>query len=294
MPQKKGLEKRLEEALFMDQDMIKFFKNQNEKKYQSDHIINITGTTYQGDLMNMPIDPTVPYRYVLVIVNITNNYVYAQATEKKDSESVLKAFKHIMERFKPNIKVLQTDHGGEFKGVFNDYCKDNNIMHIYYNLYNKNSMAIVENMNGLISKMIYRTLSILTLKDKKTINTDQYNLSWVGLLKKVVDTINQYNTEKYGITGKWTLQDLREKMVLLDRDILKKGDTVYLRIQQPINIVNGKKLYGKFRHGDPKFDALNPHKVVSYFVRSGRPLRYYIDGKGNENVSYKRSDLLKK
>ena len=297
MPPKKkeylGLEKRLEDALFMDKDMIKFFKNQNENKFKKDKIIDITGTTFQSDLISMPIDDTVPYRYILTLVNITNNYVYAQAIEKKDAVSVLNGFKFIMDRFKPNIKVLQTDHGSEFKNTtFNTYCAEKNIMHIYYNLYNKNSMGIVENMNGLISKMIYRTLSILTLKDKKTINTDHYNVSWTGLLRKVINAINQYNTEKYGITGKYTLQDVKNMLVNVDKDILKIGDIVYLRIQKPTSIVDGKKFFGTFRHGDNRFDYLKPQKVTSRLIRSGRTIRYYLDD--DEKVSYKRSDLLKK
>lgn len=288
------LEARLEKALAMDKTMIKFFKNQYEKRYKGDHIIDITGKTYQCDLVNMPVDPTFPYRYMFVLVNLTNNHVFAEPTERKDADSALKAFKRIMDRYKPNVATLQTDHGGEFKASFHKYCEEKQIVHIYYNLYNKNSMSIVESMNGLISKMIYRTLSILTLKDKKTIDTDHYQTSWVGLLPKVIKTINQYNEEKYPIGSKFTLQDLRNKVVELDKNILRVGDIVYLRMKQATNIVDGKEFFGKkqWRHGDVRFDYLNPKKVTSLFIRSGRPIRYYLD---NDNkVSYKRADLLKK
>lgn len=298
MPPKKskksdGLESRLEEALKMDKDMIKFFNNQNEKKYKSDHIINITGTYFVADLVMLPTDPVFPYRYILTIVNITNNYVYAEPTERKDADAVLHAFKKIIDKYKPSIATLKTDHGTEFKNEkFNKYCESKNIIHIYYNLYNKNSMSNAESMNGLITKMIYRTLGILTLKDKKTIDTDKYNTSWVGLLPKVIRVINQYNQEKYGISGKHTLQDLRDKIVELDKDILRIGDIVYLRIQNPTSIVDGKKFFGKFRLGDVRFDYLKPRHITSRLIRSGRAIRYYLDG--DRKVSYKRADLLKK
>ena len=73
----------------------------------------------------------------------------------KRKMQIVYSFKRIMERFKPKIKFLQTDHGGEFKNAkLKEYCKLKNIELIHYNLYNKNSMSIVESMNGLISKIM--------------------------------------------------------------------------------------------------------------------------------------------
>ena len=292
------LEQRLRNAFFTDENMMKFFKSQNTKNMSKDSIIDISKTTFQMDLMSMPIDPSNGFRYALVLVNISNNHIYTEATEKKDADSVLFSFKRIMERQRPNIKTLQTDHGTEFENKkMKDYCKKKEINLIHYNLYNKNTMSIVEAMNGLISKMIYIHLSILTLKktevEKKTGKTPSgYNTSWVGLLKKATAIINAYNYEKYGEVVKHTIKDLIDSNVKYDGELLKNGTTVYLRKQKPESIIDGKKFFGSFRHGDVKYDYLNPKTITDHFIKSGRPIRYFLDN--DKSISYKRQDFILK
>lgn len=298
MPPKKKekLEERLKKALFIDNNMIKFFKNQKLKNEPKDTIVDISNTTYQCDLLSMPIDPTNGFRYALVLVNISNNHIYAEATEKKDADSVLHSFKRIITRYKPNIKTLQTDHGTEFKNKkMYDYCKLKNINIIHYNLYNKNTMSVIESMNGLISKMIYIQLSILTLKKTQVEKNKNkipsgYNVSWVGLLSKAVNVINSHFQEIYGDVGKNTLKDLIDNKVKVTDEVLPNGTIVYLRKHKPESIVDDKKFYGNFRHGDLRFDYLNPKKITSNFVKSGRPVRYFLDN--DDTISYKREDFI--
>ncbi len=295
-PKKEKLEERLKKALFVDDKMMKFFKTPKTKHLPKDTIVDISNTTFQTDLLSMPIDPSNGFRYALIVVNISNNHIYAEATEKKDADDVLHSFKRIMTRYKLNIKTLQTDHGGEFKNKkFSDYCKSKNINLIHYNLYNKNTMSIIESMNGLVSKMIYIQLSILTLKKTETENktnkpTTGYNVSWVGLLKKAVNVINSHFKEQYGDAGKHTLSDLIKSKVKITEEILPNDTIIYLKKQNPESIIDGKKFFGKFRHGDIRFDYLNPKTITSNFIRSGRPIRYFVDN--DHKISYKREDFV--
>ena len=92
--------------------------------------------------------------------------------------------------------------------------------------------------------------------------------------------------------GRIVTKGRKSEIVELDKDILRIGDIVYLRIQNPTSIVDGKKFFGKFRLGDVRFDYLKPRHITSRLIRSGRAIRYYLDG--DRKVSYKRADLLKK
>lgn len=292
---KKGLEERLIETLKIDKQFLPYFTNINENKFAKDKIIDISGTTFQLDLCEYPINNVVPFRYGLVLVNLSNNHVYGEAIERKDADSVLAGLKRIMTRQKPVIKRLQTDRGGEFVNAkMKKYCEDNDIFLYTYNLYNKNSMGPVERMIGLISKLIYTQLSILTVKEKSyNANITDYHRDWVNMFKKSIATINQYFKEKFPIENKYTLFDIYNQKIKTDKKMFRIGDTVYLRIKQPRNIIDNSKFFAeKWRYGDLRFDPAKPRKITNIFVKSGRIVRYVLDNE--DNVTYKMSDLLKK
>lgn len=283
-----GLEKELLKDVNVDLEKLRFFKDK-KGEFEKTQIIDISGTAYQCDLCTLVEDDVVGFRYMFVLINILDNHVYAAAMERKDSSTVMAAFKRIVERFKLNIKTLQVDKGTEFLGAFKEYCEDTDIKLIQYNLYNKGTMGIVERMIGIITKPLYTYMASQTLKQKQTKKgVTDYNSDWASLMLKVVRLINQHNDKK---GNKFTYHDLLHQSVKLEssKKILPVGTKVYLRNQKPINIVNGKKFYGKFRYGDLRFDP-KIRLVSDYFIKSGYPIRYFLDG--DLNTSYKLADLL--
>lgn len=291
---KKGLEDRLIETLKVDKKMLPFFKAITDKNFQKDKIIDITNTTYQMDLCEYPIDPGFPFRYGLLLLNLSSNQLYGEAIERKDADSVLNGFKRIITRYNPNIKRLQTDKGGEFQNKkMRDYCESKDIYLYTYNLYNKNSMGPIEGFIGLVSKVIYIQMSILTVKEKTyNQNIDQYNKSWVSMFKKAIDTVNTYFREKYPVGNKYTLFDIYKQKIKTDKQMFQINDKVHLKNKKPASIVDGKPFYGeKWRYGDLRYDPAKPHIITDTNLKSGRIVRYILDNKND--ISYKMSDLKK-
>jgi len=293
-PKKISLKDTINESLghMYDKNFEKFFKIK-KGNFKKNHIIDISGSYYQADLVYMPYDELTKSKYILVLVNISNNRVYARDIIDRTSESCVSALKFLINKNKElkDMQILQTDNGSEFKDKFAKYCKENDIELIYMNPYNKGTMSIVERMIKTITHPLYKYMSIYTLKQKMTKKgAQQYNTDWVALLKKIIARINEYYEKLYH-GHKYTLSDLFKQHVLLDKKILPIGSIVYVANRKPVHIINETKLYGTFRNGDQRFNE-KEHKITNYLVKSGHPIRYFLDN--DLTISYALKDLLEK
>lgn len=286
------LRDKLKATVFLDENMLKFLRDKNGK-FEKDKIIDISGTSYQIDLVDLPYNNVGEFRYLMVMVNVSNNHVFYACLGDKTSKTTTDALRSIMQRnrLENQIKTIQSDNGGEFKGEFAQFLAQKGIKQLFMNIYNKNTMGIVERMISTITKPLYEYMSTNTLKQKMTKKgATDYNKDWPSLVRRIVSVINGYYDSKYR-NNKFTLNDLLQQKVKLDSKILPLNSKVYLRVKKPVNIVNGEKMFGTFRHGDQHFNETE-HTITNYLIKSGRPIRYYIDG--DLKLSYLLKDLLEK
>lgn len=94
--------------------------------------------------------------WLLTTIDVFSRLGDAEPVKTKTSKAVTEAFKKILRRQKPkNLKILQTDSGGEFLGsAFQSYLKNRGIMHMVTNSPQKAS--ICERWNLEIRRKMYR------------------------------------------------------------------------------------------------------------------------------------------
>jgi hypothetical protein len=83
-------------------------------------------TVHQADLLTLPTDKG--FKYLLVVVDVSTHKLDAEPLKKKTNDKVLDGFIKIYSRKILKLpKRLEVDSGSEFKGVVNQYFKNNEI-----------------------------------------------------------------------------------------------------------------------------------------------------------------------
>jgi hypothetical protein len=62
-----------------------------------------------------------------------------------------------------------------------------------------------------------------------------------------------------------------------NRDLLEIGTKVLVTLDYPIDIVTGKKLYGKFRKSDIRWSR-DAKKIIWVVLKPNQPPMYRVDG----------------
>ncbi|XP_067653359.1 uncharacterized protein [Haliotis asinina] len=168
-------------------------------------------------------------RYLLVTVDILSRYAFVLPLVNKRPETVLKAFKQIIEERKP--RKVRTDAGSEFKGIFREFLEKENITH---------TIARNENIKSNYVERFNRTLKSLITRYMTHNNTKRY----VDILPKLV-----YN---YNHTLHSSLPELSPAQVTKENQV-KVWDHVYLkplrkRIKSTSSMSNAKRYL--FKVGD--------------------------------------------
>jgi transposase InsO family protein len=117
------------------------------------------------------------FKYLLTCIDVYSRYVFVEKLKNKLGETVLEAFKKIIERAgKP--KNVNVDMGAEFiYSSFQNYCLDNSLKLLYSNPEQDNINAIIERF--------YRTLRNNILK-YAVANGKEY-------ISELDDIIDNYN-----------------------------------------------------------------------------------------------------
>ncbi len=245
------------------------------------------GVTWQADIMYLPDDDG--YKYALVVADIGGSRpVDAEPIKDKSAATVLAAFKKIIDRkiLKKSTR-LEVDPGSEFLGVFKQYCEDHNII-VRTGKVNRHKMqAIVESKNGIIAKALFRRMSA-----QEDI-TGEKSTQWTEDLPKLIKTLNALSKRKS--LAKYKPPEKPE--VLCEGtscDILKENDLVRVKLEAPIDNVDNKRIHGKFRATDQRWDkTIRTIKQVS--IAPGRPVFYLLNDLKNkdkfEPVGYTKNEL---
>ena len=123
--------------------------------------------THQIDTLYVP-TAMGGFKFLIVVVDIYSRILDAEPIKELNSNTAKNSLIKIYSRgilSKP--KIMETDAGSEFKGAFNSYLEEEDIKHITAPTNRHRMVAIVENKNKLLGRLIYH---LLNYKDLETEN----------------------------------------------------------------------------------------------------------------------------
>jgi len=245
------------------------------------------GFYHQADILYLPEDNG--YKYALVVVDCGTKIVDARPLKTKEPKDVLKAFKSIYKGkyLKPPSNVIGLDNGTEFKGVVREYFENTLKIHIKFAKPDRHKQqAIVENKNKQIGKLLFMRMTAEELQ------TGNVSKQWVDYLPSVIDIINEKikNKNKKLVKKK---ENLKFQCSGDACDLIPQGTMVRVALDVPRNVYDMKKLHGRFRATDIRWDP-KPRIVMGTLVQPGNPPLYLLDdGKGGTDyqVAYTKNQL---
>ena len=104
------------------------------------------------------------YRYLLTCIDVFSKFSWVEPLKNKQADTVLEAFKKIINSGERKPFRLQSDQGTEFiNKKFKNYLDDIDVQHYYVN--SELKASVVERFNRTIKEKIYR---FFTLKNTNT------------------------------------------------------------------------------------------------------------------------------
>ena len=242
---------------------------------------------HQADTLTLQDDDG--YKYALVVVDTTTRLSDARPMKNHDSETVKEALISIYKgKFLKKPRVLETDPGTEFKGDVTKWLNDNDIKHKIGRTNRHRQVALAEFLNYIIGKAIGKR------QNAEELLSGEVSKQWADDLPTIISYYNGYvKKKKYGTTTEAQIEKkLKTTRTIQCRDqscgLLEMGTKVRVILDQPLNIPDNSKLYGKFRAGDLRFDKTT-RTITKLSLKPGSPPLYTVSGIGN--ALYTREQL---
>ena len=224
------------------------------------------------------------YKYCLVVVDIATGIIDCEPIRYKYSFLVRDGLKRIYARKilrKPH--VIEVDNGSEFKNEFKTFFNANDTTIRYKKAGRHRAQSVVEAKNAIISKLIQTRMLNEELINQET------SKQWAEDLPKIVATINKYYShEPLKIDPlNPNVQPIKVKKNTVASIVLEIGTPVRIQLDNPINAIDEKRLHGKFRVGDIRWENKVRH-ITWIFLRPNQPPTYKVD---DIDVAYTRQQL---
>ena len=256
------------------------------KKYKFDTIKQNTfpmqDYNFMADLIELPKTKQEGYKYLLTVVDLWSNDFDIEPMKNKTSSECLEAFKKIVKREYLNLPKasIRTDNGGEFKGDFNQFLNENNILHRVALPYRHKQNANVESLNRLLTRILMTYLSNVSQKTKTNY------LEWTDMIDKVRKELNK---------ARFKLKDgdpfnVKEHIPFNENTpLFKVGNIVHRKLEVPKNIYGRVESNTNWRAGDNRFDPDEKLKIIKVLNYPNNN-RYILNTL--PNVSYAESELM--
>jgi len=280
-----GLTKVKDKKWLQKQELYNLFKKPIKDEHINTPHFNKTFSKdfdHQADLLFLPNDKG--YKYALVVTDIATRLSDAEPLKTKNTSEVLKAFKRIYSR---NILKLPdniyTDAGNEFKGDVKKYFTNNDVVIKYAKPGRHRQIAVVERTNQYLAKIIFYRMQ------SQEILTGEVSKEWVEDLPKYIKAINKKRKKE---------PPKPDSKILCNGNscnILEIGTKVRAILDTPVDYVTDKKLHGKFRITDIRW---NPEIriIQNIMLLPGRPPLYLLNDTNNidkidNSVAYTKQQL---
>ena len=257
-------------------------QNENEYEYtQVDIFMNAKWVKYKSRLKEINYSSHKkqdPYRYALVVVDDHSRKCDGYPLRDKNPDSIIEGLKTIWKRkIIMTPKLLEVDDGNEFKGEVPAYLKTIGVNVRVALAGRHRQQALVERKNQTIGTIIHRIQSAYEMKTKEV------NTSWVSLLPEIIKELNE-NLPK-------ALDTQPSNFPYSDKtneNLLDIGSKVRVALNHPISANNEKRLSGKFRSGDIKWNPKESH-IKEILLKPSEPPMYLVD---TDNAAHTRQQLL--
>jgi hypothetical protein len=113
------------------------------------------------------------YRYIFSCIDVFSRYVFLEAIKTKTAMATRAALQNIIERGDVQPRSILLDNGTEFKGLFKQYCEDNDIKLRNTRTHTPQANGIVERLNKEVRKVL------------KAIHVKDQTLIWHSKLEEV-------------------------------------------------------------------------------------------------------------
>lgn len=240
---------------------------------------------HQIDTLYMPYDGD--YHLALTVVDTGSRLTDCEPMKSSKAVDALNALKRIYSRpkkerilEKPTVSI-EVDSGSEFKAEFKKYFQKEDIFFRVAQSGRSRQQGLVENRNGLIGRTLMRRMVAEELL------TGEKSVEWIHYLPKLIKMMNErYYLKKV---------DLKVGEIMANpkynndsKELLNVGQLVRVQLDKPENVLNNKRLHGKFREGDIKF-SLKTYKIDRMQMIPNQPIFYKLKGL---NPLYTKSQLL--
>eukprot|EP01132_Coremiostelium_polycephalum_P008572 gene8571-10545_t len=177
-------------------------------------------------------------------------------------------------------KLLQVDPGSEFKGVTRKYFEDNDIR-IRHGLAGRHrQQGLVETRNKTIGAALFKRMTAEELL------TGNSSTSWTVDLPVIIRAMNKrYRRKKAKEFSKHPVCEGDSCQVL------NEGTKVRVKLDEPIDMVNEKRLYGKFRATDIRWNP-EVREIKQLVIKPGYPPIYLLNkGEDTDTIPYTKNQL---
>ena len=241
-----------------------FKKPKNDNRVNTPHTqVPYPNIVQQADLLYLPHDGA--YKYALVVVDLGSRKTDAEPLKDKTSEAVLKGFQNIYSRDILKIpKRMEIDGGNEFKGKCTRFFQVNDVDVLFNKPYRHRQTAVVERRNQIIGDIIFKR------QYAQELLTGKPSTEWVTDLPIIIYALNKHYKP---IKAKKSDEPLFTKST---SNVLLEGMKVRAVLDAPRDLVSGKKLSGRFRSADLRFDP-KIRTIEQVIIRPNYPILYRLN-----------------
>jgi hypothetical protein len=275
--------KDLLNKLDIDETLTK--SNHKQKHYNKfiNSIVPEANFNYMSDLLQLP-ETSQGYKYLFVIMDLATNKFDIEPMKNNKAITAVKSLKSIIQRGilkLPEISI-KTDNGSEFKGIFDDYLKKQNIYHSFSTPYRKTQMAPVERLNKELGRLIMNYLNTMEIK------TNHIYKNWIKIIPTIRKDLNKFRERS--ITKLKKVQD-ESYFDTTKKPQFDIGELVHYKLMKPTTIRGHKINDIKFREGDRQF-SIDRRKIKTILYYPDEPwYRYKLEGL--PHISFNNLELKK-
>lgn len=187
---------------------------------------------YQMDIIDMGDNASHGKRYILTLIDTFTKQAFVVALNKKNTESVLKGFKTLLNELSKSdksIKVLQTDNGGEFiNAKMKKFLKEKNIKLNTGIPGRPQAQGIIERFNGTLKDYIQKDKTA-TGKKQWPVYLQQYVNNYNNSYHSTIKTSPNKAIEiPHTVARNIKQRAVSKKLVRINK--LKVGDKVRVKI----------------------------------------------------------------
>lgn len=261
-----------------EQELWQLYRKKEKAKTIQKTILTAPNKQIGIDLIDMQNYEYKGHKYIMTAIDLFSKKAYAVALKNKENKEVVRGLAKIIKSVDGEISSIRSDNGSEFiSAQFKSLLDKHDIKHVFSLPYKPQSNGQVERFNGILKKMLFKSLKYESSYD------------WVSILQEILDNYNNSQHE----TTKFAPNDITEDdYSVVNNNIKNKVTSKRESNKSHLNV--GDKV--RIQVQDEK-DGTNWSKDIYVIEKVYKPRKtitrqfYYLDN--NDGKKYYDNDLQK-